>query len=36
MAGKITKGDIELLSHITEYKFLTVKQLVALSLVSLT
>lgn len=31
MAGKITKGDIELLSHITEYKFLTVKQLVALS-----
>jgi len=31
VAGKITKKDIELLSHITEYKFLTVKQLVALS-----
>jgi hypothetical protein len=31
VTGKITKGDIELLSYITECKFLTVKQLVALS-----
>jgi hypothetical protein len=31
LAGKITKGDIELLSNIAEYKFLTVKQLRALS-----
>jgi hypothetical protein len=31
VAGKITKGDFELLSNIAEYKFLTVKQLVALS-----
>ena len=31
MAGKFTKGDTPLLSHIAEYKFLTVKQLVALS-----
>ena len=31
MAGKFTKGDTLLLSHIAEYQFLTVKQLVALS-----
>ena len=31
MAGKITKGDTALLSYIAEYKFLTVKQLSALS-----
>jgi len=31
LAGKFTKGDTPLLSHIAEYKFLTVKQLVALS-----
>jgi len=31
VAGKITKGDVELLSCIAEYKFLTVKQLAALS-----
>ena len=31
MSGKIIKGDIDILYHITEYKFLTVKQLVALS-----
>jgi len=30
LAEKHTKGDIPLLSHIAEYKFLTVKQLVAL------
>ena len=31
VSGKIIKGDIDILYHITEYKFLTVKQLVALS-----
>ena len=31
MSGKITKADIKLLSSIAEYKFLTVKQLAALS-----
>jgi DeoR/GlpR family transcriptional regulator of sugar metabolism len=31
MAGKIAKGDTALLSYIAEYKFLTVKQLSALS-----
>jgi len=31
MAGKITKGDIEMLSNIAEYKFLTVKQLAAIT-----
>jgi len=31
MAGKITKGDIGILSFIAEYKFLTVKQLAALT-----
>jgi len=31
LAGKFTKGDIPLLSYIAEYKFLTVRQLVALS-----
>ena len=31
MAGKIAKRDFELLSHIAEYRFLTVKQLAALS-----
>jgi hypothetical protein len=31
MAGKISKGDIEILSFIAEYKFLTVKQLAALT-----
>ena len=31
MAEKFTKGDTPLLSHIAEYKFLTVEQLVALS-----
>ncbi len=31
MAGKISKGDIKILSFIAEYKFLTVKQLSALT-----
>jgi len=31
VSGKVTKDDIKLLSSIAEYKFLTVKQLVALS-----
>jgi len=31
MAGKVTKGDIEILSYIAEYKFLTVKQLAAIT-----
>jgi len=31
MAGQITKLDIKLLSHIAEYKFLTVRQLAAIS-----
>ena len=31
MAGNITKGDTAVLSHIAEYKFLTVKQLSAIT-----
>lgn len=31
MAGKITNGDIAILSYVAEYKFLTVKQLSALT-----
>ncbi len=31
MAGKISKGDKEILSFIAEYKYLTVKQLSALT-----
>ena len=31
MANKITNGDIKLLSSIAEYKFLTVKQLAAIT-----